>query len=843
MDELLQDFIVETNEHLEHAESRILAFECSPGDTQLVTSLFRLMHTIKGTAGFLSLEQLQAQAHATESLIVRLRDGEAPTPLIVSEILAGIDKIKLILRTLKTEGGEPQQQDLIAPCGPPPATAVPVSASVAPLESAVPPSPPAGSPPVQPQAEKRKGSTGASRAPDSIRVAVPTIERMMQLVSELVLSRNELLELARQLGNGALENPLQRLSALTSDLQDSVMQARMQPMERLFASLPRLVRELSGELGKKIELVAEGADTELDRQLIDIIRDPLTHMIRNCVDHGIEHPADRLAAGKPEQGRIVVRASHEAGQITVEIADDGRGLDRERIRSKALARGLADQQRLASISDGELFRFIFEPGFSTAQSVTSVSGRGVGMDVVRSNIESIGGLIDIQSESGRGTRFLLRIPLTLAITPALIVESAGQCFAVPQHSVVEIVAIGEGSRHRIEQLQKSIVLRLREQVVPVVDLRSVLGLPEAGAETAAGQLVVVARIAGSTFGVIVDKVADVQEIVVKPMGASLAHIKAYSGHTMLGSGAVALIINPSHVSSMLGAQKSSSRDRDLDLAGGAGSATTSLLVFRAGGGVDKVLPLSSISRIEMIPHDRLTKTSSGYVTHLQGRLLPVAAACGSMPEGCGASPILVIASPSGPYGLLVERIIDIVDETLEIQISSDSGDSCGAVEIKGQVAELLDLGRLDRAQHANLPRASKSHGQRVLLLEPDARSRDLLVPVIRACGYAVAAVDTPVAALAMLQSSDRFDAVIAAADVNSIEMMEFWSKVARQAAAPPFVGLVDTDATPCFGQLVAASVVDRSNRSAVIAALLATLRQAAEPAAAATSTQPEGLAA
>ncbi len=296
----------------------------------------------------------------------------------------------------------------------------------------------------------------------------------MLLVSELVLTRNQLLELTRYQEDAVVKQPLQRLSALTSDLQDAVMRARMQPVGRLFTSLPRLMRELSVELKKKLRLVTEGADTELDRQLIEFIRDPLTHLLRNCADHGIEPPEMRLARGKPEEGTITVTATHEAGYITIDVSDDGRGLDVDRIRQKAIAGGLVSAIEAQQMSDDEICRFIFAPSFSTASVVTSISGRGVGMDVVRDNIESIGGSVSITTTPGKGTRFSLKIPLTLAIAPALIVAAGGHHFALPQHSVIEAVGIDAESQHTLEMVQGSLVLRLRDEVIPVVDLKEVL---------------------------------------------------------------------------------------------------------------------------------------------------------------------------------------------------------------------------------------------------------------------------------------------------------------------------------------------------------------------------------
>src|SRR5947209_7874787 len=451
MDELLKDFLTETAEHIEAVGTQLVLLERDPSDAAMIASIFRLVHTIKGTCGFLGLTRLGQLAHAAETLIGRIRDGATPTPDAVTVILAAIDRIKMVLAELERTAQEPdgddsdlvQALDLQSAA----AAAETVDAQGTAAELHEPRSTPAA------PAQVTEEAVRPVRRPETIRVAVGTLERIMLLVSELVLTRNQLLEITRKETHDAIKAPLQRLSGLTSDLQDSVMRARMQPVGRLFGSLPRLVRELAGEVGKKIHLVTEGAETELDRQLIELIRDPLTHMIRNCAAHGIEAPAERLARGKPETGTIRISASHGAGQITINVVDDGRGLDIPRIRQKAIALGLAQEAEVARMSNDDICRFIFRPGFSTAGAVTSLSGRGVGMDVVRENIEAIGGSIALSSTLGQGTCFSLKIPLTLAIAPALIVQAGDHRFALTQVSVVEAVGLGPGAAHTPERVQ------------------------------------------------------------------------------------------------------------------------------------------------------------------------------------------------------------------------------------------------------------------------------------------------------------------------------------------------------------------------------------------------------
>ena len=465
MDDILKDFLAETSDQLDTVGGQLVQFEQDPGDARIIGSIFRLVHTIKGTCGFLGLPRLATIAHSAETLLGKLRDGALPTHERVTLILKAIDRIRLIVTELEQTAIEPSgtDSDLIAAIEQevgegqtedfadidPMAVAMPLesaAAAAAPDEAA-----PPNSKSPDGQASARPAPPVAA-GPATIRVAVGALERIMALVSELVLTRNQLIEITRHSNDESIKNPLQHLSSLTTDLQDSVMRARMQPIGRLFANLPRLVRELSAELDKKITLVADGSDTELDRQLIELIRDPLTHMVRNCADHGIESPEERRAAGKPEAGEVRVRASHETGHITIEISDDGRGLDVARIRAKALALGLASEAELGRMTNDAVCRFIFAPGFSTAARVTSISGRGVGMDVVRENIESIGGTISLSTTVGRGTSFSLKIPLTLAIAPALIIESRGHRFALPQHAVVEAVGVSDGGA-RIENVQ------------------------------------------------------------------------------------------------------------------------------------------------------------------------------------------------------------------------------------------------------------------------------------------------------------------------------------------------------------------------------------------------------
>jgi two-component system chemotaxis sensor kinase CheA len=824
MDELLRDFLTETTEHIEGAETQLVLFERNPSDASLITSIFRLVHTIKGTSSFLGLERLERVGHAAESVMGMLRDGVPPTQQSVTLILAAIDRIKTIIEEIGAHGSEPPGDDseIInaleayyaagseTAAAPAPASAAPVAEAPAPAEVQAPaaaaePAAPVAAPPApQPasaakeapksdasaasQSKEGRSQGGSTANQESIRVSVDTIERMMQLVSELVLSRNQLLELARHREDDAIKTPLQHLSTLTSDLQDAVMRARMQPVGRLYANLPRLVRELSTSLGKSIDLVTEGADTELDRQLIEVIRDPLTHLIRNCADHGIEKPEERLAKGKPERGEIRVSAAHEAGQITIDIADDGKGLDTERIKKKILSQGLATEQDLRNMSNEEIYRYIFEPGFSTAQVVSNVSGRGVGMDVVRSNIEAIGGSVTLSSVEGKGSRFSLRIPLTLAIAPALIIEVAGQRFALPQTSVVEAVSLGKNYKDLIQDVQNALVLKLREEVIPAVELREVVGLGADTANEENDKLAVVMRVGTDSFCIIVDGVADIQEIVVKPLSASLAHLKVFSGHTILGDGSVVLILDPAGIASSLGIEKSTEKKRD-QVRDQSGAERRRLVMFRAGSGAPKVLPLSLVSRIEMVETSRIESSDGRLMVLLQGRLMPIVPISSEIDMSQPSYPVLVVATENRAIGLMADEIVDILEEKLEIQLASANSELVGSAEIRGEAVELIDVSHFIRM--AEPPGKASPAPQRVLFAADDQLVRDMLCPAVSAAGYTLVATAIPADVNELLNQMSAFDAVILDSDAPALSSPGFLRalKDRKDAARIPVIGL------------------------------------------------------
>jgi len=821
MDELLNDFLVETTEHIEAAGEQLVLFERDPSNSGAIGRIFRLFHTIKGTCGFLGLSRLELLTHITESLIGRLRDGAPATPETVTLILTAVDRVKFILAWLANTAKQPEgddgaliealQANLSAPAslrvaqstsGETPAPAVIASpshtetaAETAPVEIAA-----------APATAAQVGST--TSRPETIRIAVGALERIMILVSELVLTRNQLLEITRHREDATVKAPLQRLSSLTTDLQDAVMRARMQPVGRLFASLPRLVRELAVELKKKLYLVTEGADTELDRQLVELIRDPLTHLLRNCADHGIEAPDKRIALGKPEEGTIRVAAMHEAGYITIDVSDDGRGLDLERIRYKALAKGLVSAAESKNLSDDEVARFIFAPGFSTSPSVTSISGRGIGMDIVRDNIESIGGSISLTTKAGKGTRFSLKIPLTLAIAPALMVEARGHHFALPQHSVIEAVRIDAESGHSLERIQGSLVLRLRDEVLPVADLESVLDLETNSVAAETGTLVIVMRVNSRAFGIIVDAVTDVQEIVVKPLGASLSHLEVFSGHTILGDGSVVLILDPTGIAGRIGFERASDYTvgRTVEAFVPA-EENTRFILFRAGAGTPKALPLSLVARIESVPAAEIRRADGNFVMQQQNQLMPLVPVIppdqALLDEG---NPVLVLGIGGESMGLLIEEIIDVVEARLDIQIAGVSSSIIGTAQIRGEVVEVLDATHFMRIGRPNAYSRGSANQFRILLVDDKPFFRDMLAPLLIAAGYRVTTAASGEDALALFEKGAHFDAVVTDTDMPN---MSGYALAHRLTTDPQHAGLpviaLAAHAAPSVLQAAAAS--------------------------------------
>jgi two-component system chemotaxis sensor kinase CheA len=625
--------------------------------------------------------------------------------------------------------------------------------------------------------------TESATAQQTIRVSVEVLEDLMTLVSELVLTRNQLMQLARVSSDSQISVPLQRLSHITSELQEGVMKTRMQPIGNAWAKLPRLVRDLANELGKKIELEMRGADTELDRQVLELIKDPLTHMVRNSGDHGLEKPADRRAAGKPETGRILLNAYHQGGHIIIEIGDDGRGLPVEKIRAKVLAQGLTTEAELAQMSEHDVLRFIFRPGFSTAQQITSVSGRGVGMDVVKTNIERIGGTIELRSKEGRGTTFTIKIPLTLAIVSALIVQAGGERFAIPQIGVVELVRVGdehEGNT-RIEMIKDAPVLRLRDRLLPLVSLSSLLRLREAPVGGLKGYVVVM-QVGANVFGIVVDRVFDTEEIVVKPVAPILRHITMFSGNTILGDGSVIMILDPNGVARGAGITAEGRAEDQQTMSATVGirsDSSTSLLLFRAGDQTPKAVPLGLVARLEDIPVERIEMSGGTPVVQYRGQLMPMVPIAGHWEApASGRQAVLVFTEGQRSMGLMVDEILDVVEEPLLIQPGSDRLGYLGSAVIAERVTDVIDtvywLSHAGGDWFRGDRKSSASHQKpRLLLIDDSTFFRHLVVPALSAAGFDVTAVESPAEALRLRDAGVEFEALISDIEMPEMDGLSF----------------------------------------------------------------------
>ncbi len=531
----------------------------------------------------------------------------------------------------------------------------------------------------------------------SIRVSVDVLEGLMTLVSEMVLTRNQLLQISRNREDSAFATPLQRLSTLTGELQDSVMKTRMQPIGAAWKKLPRLVRDLSYELGKKIDLIMDGEGTELDRQVLELIRDPLTHMVRNSADHGLEPTQERIDLGKPANGTIKLSAFHEGGYIVIRIADNGRGLNTARIREKIIEKGLATRIEVEALNDQQIHRYIFAPGFSTAAKVTNLSGRGVGMDVVRTNIEQIGGQIDLTSVAGGGTTFTIKIPLTLAIVSALIVGAGKQKFAVPQTSVMELVRTGQNAEHKIEKIEQSLVLRLRDKLLPLVQLGPTLQLEAAKDEDAT--FVMVIQVGERRYGLVVNDVLDTEEIVVKPLATILRDVNVFSGATILGDGSVVLILDPNAMSERAGNMLEEKQDDDAEETVDQGeNQRVAMLLFKAGSGAPKAVELEHITRLEHVESSQIETMDGRAALQYRGKLMPILTV-NSDYSGLLASrngdhhiqPLLVFTGEGYAMGLAVDEIVDVVEDRLQIELSADRPGVRGTAIVAGRACEILDV--------------------------------------------------------------------------------------------------------------------------------------------------------
>jgi len=737
MDELTREFLIESQEGLDRMERCLTDLEARPQDASLLGEIFRSVHTIKGTTGFLGFKRLEKLAHAGENLLGLLREGKltADRP-IISGLLHLLDGLRSILKSIETEAGEGEGQDtqLIEQLEELQASAhanKPVRAHVAraassvaaPVEAppphipaasqALPRSAPASTPaePSTPEQDASRTRTQNAQAPQAtaaestLRVDVVVLNRMMNLVGELVLTRNQVLQATAADPNMTLLS--RRLDMVTADLRESVMKARMQPVSNIFSKIPRIVRDLSQSLGRRVRLQVEGQDTELDKSLLEAIKDPLTHAVRNSLDHGIESPEVRQAAGKDPEGTLKLRASHEGSHVIIEISDDGAGIAVEKVRQKAIERGLITADRAAQLGERELLQLIFLPGFSTAAQVTNVSGRGVGMDVVRTNVEKIGGKVEIDSRAGKGTTLRLRIPLTLAIIPALIVHSVNQSFALPQGSLSELVHIPPDlASQAIEWIEGAPLHRLRGKLLPLVYLdRMLMPDVEHKLTTERDNFIAVLDADGRRFGLVVDGLADPEEIVVKPLSAVLKKIGLYSGATVLGNADLALILDPGAIAMKAGVTMST-RENALGAVEEIDSAKGMEFLLVEAAGRRAAVPLADVLRIEQLPVSRIEYIGYRPVLNFEGQLMPVENTGGILgaAEGNPEAKIVVVVCRQGNrhVGIAVSHVLDVASgaDLFEAGTSQRTG---GVTLLKDRVTGVVDLSGVQSLPVEDIP--------------------------------------------------------------------------------------------------------------------------------------------
>jgi two-component system chemotaxis sensor kinase CheA len=769
--EIVKEFLVESYENLDRLDRDLVGLEKNPLDKEALAGVFRTIHTIKGTCGFLGFDKLEKVAHVGENLLTRLRDGQLTlTPELTTALLGMVDAVRQMLSQIEKTGQEGERDDslLIATLTrlqQLPAARVSVAASSRARTSEVADGPPnigdilmqrAGVTPGEIRLATQKQEDGdprrlgeilveqgaaqpadvvdalriqqSSRGPapawdSTVRVNVGLLDKVMNLVGELVLARNQVLQFANCTKDTGFLAASQRLNLITTELQAGVMKTRMLPIGNIWSQFPRTVRDVALGCGKEVNIEMAGKETELDKTIIEAIKDPLTHLVRNSVDHGIELPAERVRWGKDRAGRLTLRAFHEGGQVNIEISDDGAGLNVERIYQKAVERGLITAEQAARMTEREVFNLIFLPGFSTAERVTNVSGRGVGMDVVKTNVERIGGTVDVQSTLGQGTTVRVKIPLTLAIIPALIVTCSGDRYAIPQVSLLELVRLGAEEVGRgIELVHGTPVYRLRGRLLPLVYLNRELKLTANAHPAAEGVVnIVVLRAEGRQFGLVVDQINDTEEIVVKPLRKQLKTVKVFAGSSIMGDGRVALILDilglAQHAGVVTETRSRALTEKSTGAAGAAADKQTFLL-FAGPGDSRMAIPLSTLARLEEFPVSQVEMSGSHWVTQYRGQILPLIRLNVVLEER--RSKLRVLQTPptldSGPIqvlvlnhddlsvGLVVDRILDIVEDRGNVRSAANRAAVLYSVVIGGRVTELLDIPAILRSADLGTPR-------------------------------------------------------------------------------------------------------------------------------------------
>lgn len=812
-DAFINEFLIEANEYLSSINSEIMALEKSPDDSDLINSIYRKIHTIKGGANFAHFQKLMDVTHAAESLLDQVRNKTLTLNSDLTDtLLSAVDVISELLKQIESTGkeGDRDMMDILerlilamppVEAAPSPATEAPKP--VEPAKEVKAPKPAGASAPTEASPKDKKANNktanptaspskdgkedsssptkGQALADSVIRVDVNLLDKIMNVVGELVLNRNQISQFANANSLPELTRLVQQLDVITTELQEDIMTTRMQPVGSVFTKFERIVRDLARETGKKISLVIEGKDTELDKTLLEAIKDPLTHLVRNAIDHGIEKPAEREANGKPETGSVVIRAYHEGGQVSIEIKDDGKGIPKDKILQKAIDKGIITSDRGNQLNEKQIFNLLFAPGFSTAEQVTNISGRGVGMDVVKTNVEKIGGKVDIQSVEGHGSTFKLRIPLTLAIVPALTVQSHKHSFAIPQINIMELVRLEGQKRKLIETVHGSEFFRRRGELIPIVRLDQVLNLqepsefdqitdPQATMKVRgrgnALQItneevdnIVVLSSEGRVFGLVVERIVDQEEIVVKPLSHQLKETKVFAGATIMGDGSVALILDAAGLAVRvhLSAERT---DTDASVFAEQGirkADQQEMLLVRLADGHLYGVPLAIVNRLEEFRREHVEYVGEQAIVQYRNKPMPMVSVYDSLgltklneasKRKDDVLPCIVIVIRDRLFGLMVEEILDITHT--EEAMNTDSLDRdglLGSIFIDGKTVTVLDIYsiiaalKLGVGAEGNQENRQTRSRKTILLAEDSPFFRSTAMKSLREEGYSVVACE------------------------------------------------------------------------------------------------------
>ena len=741
MDDLIADFVAECREMLDALGGEIVAWEARPDDRARLDSIFRFVHTVKGNCGFFDFPRLEALSHAAEDALADCRAGRrSPDQALVSAVLHVIDRIGEMVAAIDANEDFPAGDDealiaSLAPGAEAPIVAAPVAAA--------------------------DGSRSVA-APRTIRLSVELLDRVMSGVSDMVLARNELARRLREApGDVAVGGAFERLSGIIAEMRDAITRTRMQRIENLFVAIPRLVRDLSGELGKQVMVDIEGGDVELDREMIEMIRDPLTHIIRNAVDHGIETPANRRKAGKREIGLLSVSARQSGNQILIDIVDDGKGIDGQRLVEKAISGKLLTKAEAEALTPTERLALIFEAGLSTAKSVTAISGRGVGMDVVRSNIERIGGVVEVDSTVGRGARMTLRVPLTLTIIPALTVSIGNQHFAIPRSAIEEIVR-ANGSSVTLDRIGGSGIATIRGRRVPEVALADVLGLTSALSDDQR-TLVVLKPAGGDVFALAVDRIHDHEELVVKPAAPAVMATGLYAGTTLADDGSPILLFDPAGLAEV-GGVKLEQYERAMRVAEQDEAAPVAVavpvLLFRGLDGARRAIRLAVVDRIEEVSGSAI-RTGAGQLRVQLGEAILPLTGMTAAPDPDHKVRVFRLNDGRTELGYAFAEVIDLMTIDHDVIPATVAGQIAGVTLIGGEPAELIDAHWLFAEHRGGDARVGAPLVCR--LPADDPWMQNILRPIVEAAGYVVIA-DSDRTAADLTIVGDSHDATIAAGE-------------------------------------------------------------------------------